>query len=98
MTWGVGANMSYTCDAMTALSAGSVPLYVRCTIFTPATKLKSSAARCVEEPVAPEAPEAQLSTPGLVFAYAIKSIPDFSGTIDDSSWMQYPHLYLVIND
>src|SRR6185503_2154372 len=71
------SNMIDTCPDMRSISAGPLPLYGTCSIFTPVIMLKSSADMWIEVPL-PE--EAKLIWPGLDLASAMNSLTVLAGT------------------
>src|SRR6218665_456646 len=70
------SNISCAWPPITSVSAGALPLYGMCVIFTPAIEANSSAARWVDWPL-PD--DAKLSTPGLALASAMSSVTSFAG-------------------
>src|SRR5688572_24202608 len=70
------ANIRCTSPPISALTAGEALLKGIRVRFTPAIALNNSAARCVEDPVEPEA---TFKSPGLAFASAMSSLTDLTG-------------------
>ena len=64
--------------AISACSAGAVPLNGTCTMSMPAVCLKSSVVRWAAAPM-PEEPK--FSLPGFAFAYAMSSFTSFAGRL-----------------
>ncbi len=61
--------MSGTCPPITSAIAAPLPLYGMCVRLTPAAFLKTSPARCADEPLPAEA----YARPGCAFAHSITS-------------------------
>ena len=88
-TWGVAENIMSitTCElpAITSSIAGALPLKGMCVILMPASALRYSVPRCVDEPLPADE---KLSSPGLALARAIRSLrlwmPRFGLTISSA--------------